>query len=164
MTKPRAPDSIEDAVVQSVALLGANTIAMVLSANAGGQTVSESLITKWGDPEAPQRIPLHYALAIEQLLVKTQHPPIFTELFNRLQPLPPAAPEPAPNPLREAIHAVSRATELMEGIDRAMLDGQLDRGELNKIEHRTHAAQKQIARVRRVVRSLLDLPATRGRG
>ena len=163
MTKLRAPDSIEDAVVQAVALLGANTIAMVLSANTGGQTVSESLLTKWGDPEAPQRIPLHYALAIETLLIKTQHPPIFTELFQRLQ-APKAQPEEKPDPLREAVRATSRATDLLEGIDRAMIDGRLDKGELNKIEHLTHAAQRQLARVRRVLRSILDLPPTRGRG
>lgn len=154
MSKLRRPDSVEDAVVQAIALLSASTIAMALSAR--GLRVSESLVAKWADFDAPQKPSLEQALALEGLLIKTGHAPIFVDLFTRLQPLPPetAAAEPQPlDPVREAMHVTSQAATLMEKVDRSMVDGVIDRAELGSIDKLLAATQRQTARLRRVIRS-----------
>lgn len=154
MTKLRTPDSIEDAVKQASALLGDETIAAALTNRLLGVTVSASLVGKWSNAEAPQRIALHQALAIEALLVESGHAPIFVELFTRLLPTPPTPDEEAPDPLREAMRATSTAADLMEGVDRAMVDGRIDRAELGHLDQLTHKVQRQIARLRRVIRAV----------
>jgi hypothetical protein len=154
MTKLRTPDSIEDAVKQAAALLGDETIAAALTNPLLGATVSASLVGKWGNPEAPQRIALHQAIAIEALLVEAGHAPIFVELFTRLLPAPPAPDEERPDPLREAMRATSTAADLMEGVDRAMVDGRIDRAELGRLDQLTHKVQRQVARLRRVIRAV----------
>lgn len=154
MTKLRAPDSIEDAVLQAAALLGDQRIARALSFPALGVTVSASLVGKWSNAEAPQRIALHQALAIEGLLVEAGHAPIFIELFARLAPAPAATAEEAADPLREAMRATGTAADLMAGVDRAMVDGRIDRAELGRLDQLTHKAQRQIARLRRVIRAV----------
>jgi hypothetical protein len=160
VTKLRAPDSIEDAVTQAIALIGSETLSMALTAI--GLRASPSLIVKWSDIDAAQTPSLAQALAIESLLIKTGNAPIFVDLFVRLQPMPMAAiPEERPDPVREAMRATSAAVELMEKVDGAMIDRRINRAELNAIEKCTHAAQRQIARLRRVVRSALDLPKAR---
>lgn len=159
MTKLRTPDSIEDACTQASALLGAETIAMVLSAK--GLRCSASLVTKWCDGDAPQTPSCEQALALDQLLIKTGHEPVFLELFTRQRPQAMAAEPAAPNPVREAMAAVKNATDLMVAVDQAMIDGKLQRHELNHIEKQTNAAQRQLARLRRCVRAALDLPKAR---
>jgi hypothetical protein len=160
LRKLRTPDSIEDAVKQASALLGNDAISTALTAI--GLRASPSLIDKWSDIDAAQTPSLAQALAIETLLIKTGNAAIFVDLFVRLQPLPPAAlVEARPDPVREAMRATSSAVELMEKVDAAMIDGRLSKGELTSIEKCTHAAQKQIARLRRVVRAALDLPPAR---
>ena len=158
--KLRQPDSIEDACKQAAALLGSQAISTALCAI--GLKASSSLIDKWGDMDAAQTPSFAQVLAVESLLIKTGHAPIFVDLLQRLQPQM-ATPEPEQNPLREAMRATKTAADLMEGVDKAMIDGRIDRGELNRIEHLTHAAQRQLARVRRIVRAALDLAPTRGR-
>ena len=133
MTKLRAPDSIEDAVKQAEALLGAR--------------VSESLISKWGDPEAPQRIGLHQAIAIETLLIKTGHAPIFKELFDRLLPLPPEG-EPE-SPVSGAMRTTSEAPQLMDRVDQAMADGRLQPHELIGLRAAVERLQKRVAKFKR---------------
>jgi hypothetical protein len=161
MTKLRTPDSIEDACKQASALLGNDAISTALCAI--GLKASPSLIDKWGDMDAVQTPSLAQALALENLLIKNGHARIFGELFDRLLPQQ-AQPEREPcDPLREAMRATGHAATLMEQVDKAMIDGRIDRGELNRIEHLTHNAQRQLARFRRVVRAALGAAPTRGK-
>jgi len=150
--KHRTPDTIEDAVALAIGLLGAAAISREIG-------LSASLIVKWSDPDNhANRIGLHQALAIEAMLVREGHAPVFLELFARLAPVPPAPSEEAPDPLREAMRATSAAAELMDRVDRSMIDGIVDRHELGRIEQATQTLQRQIARLRRVVRKAMDQP------
>lgn len=149
MTKLRAPDSVEDAVKQADALLGTGVISLALTLPRLGVSVSESLVGKWGDPEAPQRIGLHQALAIEQLLIKTGHAPIFGELFKRLLPTEEAAE--AEDPVRAAMHTTRDAAQLMDRVDVAMVDGQLSPHEIIGLRAATAELQKKIAKFRRTL-------------
>jgi hypothetical protein len=161
MTKLRTPDSIEDACKQAAALLGNEAISTAL--NAINLKASTSLIDKWGDMDAVQTPSLAQALAMESLLIKTGHDKIFGALFDRLLPQPPKPEETPCDPLREAMRATGCAVDLMEQVDRSMIDGRIDRAELNAIEKITHRAQQQIAKVRRVVRAALGVAPIRGR-
>lgn len=146
--KHRTPDTIEDGVALAIGLLGAAAISREIG-------LSSSLIVKWSDPDNhANRIGLHQALAIEKMLVDVGHAPVFVELFTRLLPAPPAPEDEAPDPLREAMRATSTAADLMEGVDRAMVDGQIDRAELGRLDQLTQKVQRQIARLRRVVRAV----------
>lgn len=150
--KHRTPDTIEDAVALAIGLLGAAAISREIG-------LSASLIVKWSDPDNhANRIGLHQALAIEAMLVREGHAPVFLELFARLAPVPPSPSEEAPDPLREAMRATSAAAELMDRVDRSMIDGIVDRHELGRIEQATQTLQRQIARLRRVVRKAMDQP------
>jgi len=150
--KHRTPDTIEDAVALAIGLLGAAAISREIG-------LSASLIVKWSDPDNhANRIGLHQAMAIEAMLVREGHAPVFLELFARLAPVPPSPSEEAPDPLREAMRATSAAAELMDRVDRSMIDGIVDRHELGRIEQATQTLQRQIARLRRVVRKAMDQP------
>ena len=150
--KHRTPDTIEDAVALAIGLLGAAAISREIG-------LSASLIVKWSDPDNhANRIGLHQAMAIEAMLVREGHAPVFLELFARLAPVPPSAEEEKPDPLREAMRATSAAAELMDRVDRSMIDGIVDRHELGRIEQATQTLQRQIARLRRVVRKAMDQP------
>ena len=150
--KHRTPDTIDDAVALAIGLLGAAAISREIG-------LSASLIVKWSDPDNhANRIGLHQALAIEAMLVREGHAPVFLELFARLAPVPPSPSEEAPDPLREAMRATSAAAELMDRVDRSMIDGILDRHELGRIEQATQTLQRQIARLRRVVRKAMEAP------
>lgn len=150
MTKLRTPDSIEDAVKQADALLGAGAIAAALSNPALGMRVSESLVTKWGDPEAPQRIGLHQALAIEMLLVKTGHAPIFLELFKLLLPAEPVG-EASETPVAAAMRTTSEAAQVMDRVDAAMADGALQPDEVISCRAAVERLQKRIAKLKRTL-------------
>lgn len=146
--KHRQPDTIEDAVALAIGLLGAAAISRQIG-------LSASLIVKWSDPDNhANRIGLHQALAIEVMLVEAGHAPVFVELFTRMLPAPPAPEEDMTDPLREAMRATSTAAELMEHVDRALVDGQIDRAELRRLDELTHKVQRQVARVRRVIRAV----------
>ena len=150
--KHRTPDTIEDAVALAIGLLGAAAISREIG-------LSASLIVKWSDPDNhANRIGLHQAMAIEAMLVREGHAPVFLELFARLAPVPPSPSEEAPDPLREAMRATSAAAELMDRVDRSMIDGIVDRHELGRIEQATQTLQRQIARLRRVVRKAMEAP------
>ena len=156
MTKLRSPDSVEDAVKQAGALLGDEVIALALSNPMLGVTVSKSLVEKWSNSEAPQRIGLHQALAIEALLIKTGHEPIFAELFERLKPRD-AQPDGDADPVHAAMHTTRDAALLMDKVDRAMVDGRLSPHEIVQLRAATSVLQKRIARFRR---SLVARPAS----
>lgn len=162
MTKMRTPNSVEDAVTQACALLGKDVIAMVLTTP--HRTVSEGLVAKWGDPDDPaHRISLIDAVLIEQLLIKTGNEPVFVELFAQLQPKT-YTEEPAPDPLREAMRATKSAADLMEHVDSAMIDGRIDRGELAHLEQLTSAAQRQLSRLRRIMRAAQQHGGSKSKG
>ena len=150
MTKLRTPDSIEDAVRQADALLGAGAISVALSSPALGMRVSESLITKWGDPDAIQKIGLHHALAIDLLLIKAGHAPIFIELFKLLLPMEPAA-EADETPVVAAMRTTSEAAQVMDRIDQAMADGQLEPHEVITCRAGVERLQKRIAKLKRTL-------------
>lgn len=146
MTKLRVPDSIEDAVHQAIALLGAETLSMALDAR--GIRASVSLITKWADPDAEQRIGLHHALAIETLLLKAGHGPVFVKLFERLGS--PVEGE-AASPLSAAIGVTSEAARLMEQVEAAMGDGTLDPFEVVTLRAKAAELNKRLARLLRTL-------------
>lgn len=154
MTKLRVPDSIEDACTQAKALIGADAIATALSAI--GLRCSESLVDKWCDMDAAQTPSLAQALAMEGLLIKSGHAPIFSELFLRLLPRPRiSAAEENEHPLRVAMKVTANAVELMEKVDVAMVDERIERHELTAIEKLTTRCQQHIARLRRAVQKRL---------
>jgi hypothetical protein len=147
MTKLRAADTIEDAVSQAIALLGTGPISLALSSPTHGQTVSESLIRKWSDPEMPHRIGLHHALAIEMQLVKTGNTPVFGDLFNRLVP---RDPEGAPARLvSEAMHTTADAASFMTQLGEALDDGELDAAEKQALRSAVEKVQKRLAVLKR---------------
>jgi len=158
MTKLRAPDTIEDAVAQAIALLGTGAIAAALSSPALGMRVSDGLVTKWSDPEAPQRIGLHQALAVELLLVRTGHAPIFIELFRRRLPVEPEAAADEETPLAAAMRTTSEAAQVMDRVDRAMADGALQPHEVISCRAAVERLQKRIAKLKR---TLVFKPAPR---
>jgi hypothetical protein len=146
MTKLRKPESIEDACFQAAALLSAPTIAMVLSAR--GLRVSESLVGKWSDIDAPQTPSLEQALELERLLIKTGHAPIFGELFEQLRPPVDTLEEPL-DPVRLAMRTTVDAAKLMDEVGTAMKDGKITPQELISLRSATAKLQKGIARFRR---------------
>lgn len=142
MTKLRAPESIEDAITQSIALLGAGAISDALG-------VSESLIGKWSDPDdQAHRIGLHQALSLETLLVKTGHAPIFAELFDQIKPPAAYAAEPV-DPVHSAMRATIDAAHLMEKVAVARKDGVYTAQEVMDLRAAITALQKGIAKFRR---------------
>lgn len=146
--KHRQPDTIEDGVALAIGLLGAAAISRQIG-------LSASLIVKWSDPDnQANRIGLHQALQLEVMLVESGHAPVFVELFTRLLPAPPTPDDEAPDPLREAMRATSTAADLMEGVDRALADGRIDQAELRRLDQLTQKVQRQVARVRRVIRAV----------
>lgn len=153
--KHRTPDTIEDGVALAIGLLGAAAISREIG-------LSSSLIVKWSDPDNhANRIGLHQALAIEAMLIREGHAPVFVELFARLLPTPPAPDEEAPDPLREAMRATSAAADLMEGVDRSLMDGRIDRAELGHLDQLTLKVQRQVAKLRRVIRAVQARGKTR---
>jgi hypothetical protein len=148
MTKLRAPDTIEEAVHQAIAVLpgGAEFIASMLSSPTG-QKVSASLVTKWADPEAPQRISLGQSLALEALLLAAGHPPVFGELFRRLkfgvEPGNPAA------ALTTAMQSTESSADLMRAIREALQDGEFQPHEVAACKARLTALQKELGALNR---------------
>lgn len=147
MTKLRTPDTIEDAVHQAIAVLGVEAISRALSNPAAGVSVSMSLVPKWSDPEAPQRIGLHQALGVEALLLKAGHAPIFLELFRRLQ----VGTEPGDtaSPLESAVQATISAAELLKATRESLQDGVLQLHEVAGVKARLAALQRELAALNR---------------
>ena len=147
MTKLRTPESIEDAVHQSIAVLGDDAIARGLTNAAAGVTVSTSLVAKWSDPEAPQRIGLHQALGVELLLIKAGHAPIFIELFRRLGVG--VDPGEAASPLESAVQAAISAAELLKATRESLQDGELQPHEVSTVKAKLTALQRELAALNR---------------
>jgi hypothetical protein len=147
MTKLRTPNSIEDAVHQSIAVLGDEAISRALTNQAAGVTVSTSLVAKWSDPEAPQRIGLHQALGVEALLLKAGHAPIFLELFRRLA----VGVEPGgqASPLESAVQATISAAELLKATRESLQDGELQPHEVSGVKSKLSALQRELAALNR---------------
>lgn len=163
MTKLRTPDSPEAALRQAIVFVGEEVIATALSNPTLGLKVEPSTVRQWADPDRPGHINLHQALAVDLLLRKAGHDPVFIELFKLQEP---AQAEPATgpmDPLRAAVQHVAHATELLQVVDKAKVDGRFDKHELAEIERVTFKAQKAIALVRRIVRALLDVAPTKGK-
>lgn len=68
---------------------------------------------------------------ISSLLIEAGHAPVFARLFARSMPsaAADAQSDAASDPLREAMRATSTAADLMQGVDRALVDGRIDRAE-----------------------------------
>jgi len=147
MTKLRAPESIEDAVHQAIALLGEQQI----STAAG---VSISLIRRWADPDDQgRRIGLHQALAIDGALVQQDHAPVFGALFEALA-APPA--EEAADPVAAAVRMTVEASEVMDWVDRCMADGVLQPHELITIRAKVAGLRKRIAKLLRTLHAKIE--------
>ena len=143
MTKLRAPESIEDAVFQAVALLGEPLI----EAAAG---VSASLVRKWSDPDdQAHRIGLHQALAIDEALVRAGHAPVFGALFDRTARGELQGED--GNPVAAALRMTVEATSIMDRVDQAMADGLLDSAEIVAIRAKVGALRKRISRLERAL-------------
>jgi len=137
MTKLRAPNSIEDAVFQAVALLGEEAVG-----KAAG--VSASLVRKWSDPDdQAHRIGGHQMLAIDKALRAEHHSPVFAALFLHLEN---GEPEGVPgNPVNAAVRMTVEASEMLDRVEKAWADGQLDRREIVSIRANAERLQKRIA-------------------
>lgn len=157
MTKLRAPDSVEDGMMQAIGVLGAETISMALAARLQGRKgFSASLMRKWADPEVENRIDMDAALEIDRLLTKSGHQPVFKPLFDRACE-PPAAytdDEAAANPLADAIKAAAGATRLLEDYHAKSADG-LDWYEIVQLRAKAQDIMKRLARL---VRALVVKP------
>ena len=158
MTKLRAPESIEDAVTQAIGLLGAETIAMALSSPTG-RSFSASLLRKWGDPDNhANRIDGASMLAIDALLLKSGHEPVFAPLFERQRPLTPDA---APgDPMALAIDAAVGAAKQLEAVRAAVQDGEFQYHEVAAIRAGLVALKRELARLDR---ALVVKPKGQGR-
>lgn len=144
MTKIRPPESIEDACRQTAALIGDDAISTALVAI--GLRASPSLIAKWSDPDTAQTPSLAQCLAMEKLLIKTGHAPIFTELFMRLQPV---HFEPAVEPIEGAMRATIGAAELMKAVRASVQDGRLEVHEVAGLKARLQKLQRELAALNR---------------
>lgn len=116
--KLRAPDTIEDAVVQAKALLGEGALVQALD-------VSGSLITKWSDhDDTAHRIGCHQALIADRLLIESGHMPVFAALFERQRPAPVMETEKA-DPVQLAMRATTDAAMLMDDTAKAAARGEI---------------------------------------
>lgn len=154
MIKIRPANSIEDAVTQACGLLGTETIAMALGARFG-RSYSASLVQKWSDADNDtHRIGLHHALAIDELLAKSGHAPVFADLFERLKPAIDVAPV---DPVHAAINTSVDAAKLLEAVTVAHQDGALEPHELVTIRASLTRLQQALAKFNR---SLVVRPKT----
>ena len=154
--KLRAPDTIEDAVVQAKALLGEGAIAHALD-------VSGSLIVKWSDhDDKAHRIGCHQALSIDLLLVEAGHVPVFVALFEAQRPAPVVVQEKA-DPVQLAMQATTDTAVLMEDVARAAARGEVASRHARRARGRSRdAARGQPSAV--ASRAHSAPPAVRGAG
>ena len=140
--KLRAPDTIEDAVVQAKALLGEGAIAHALD-------VSGSLIVKWSDhDDKAHRIGCHQALTIDLLLVEAGHMPVFVALFEAQRPAPVVVQEKA-DPVQLAMQATTDTAVLMEDVARAAARGEIAPAAVLQLRTEIARVQGDLAKLRR---------------
>jgi len=144
MTKLRPPESIEDACRQASALLGDEVISTALTTI--GLRASPSLLAKWSDPDAPQTPSFAQVRAIEMLLIKSGHAPIFCELLGGQHLAPVAS---AVDPVEGAMQATIGAAELMKAVRAALRDGHLAVHEVAGLKARLHGLQRELAALNR---------------
>lgn len=149
--KLRAPDTIEDAVVQAKALLGEGAIAHALD-------VSGSLIVKWSDhDDKAHRIGCHQALAVDLLLVEAGHVPVFVALFEAQRPGPVVVQEKA-DPVQLAMQATTDTAVLMEDVARAAARGEIAPAAVLQLRNEIARVQGDLAKLRRSLEKHAPLP------
>ena len=151
--KLRAPDTIEDAVVQAKALLGEGAIAHALD-------VSGSLIVKWSDhDDKAHRIGCHQALSIDLLLVEAGHVPVFVALFEAQRPAPVVVQEKA-DPVQLAMQATTDTAVLMEDVARAAARGEIAPAAVLQLRTEIARVQGDLAKLRRSLEKHAPLPVS----
>lgn len=146
MTKLRKPESIEAACIQAVALLGSDAISDALRVL--GLSASPSLIAKWGDPDAPQTPSFLQVRAMEMLLVKSGHAPVFVELLKG-EAIAPVASQ--VDPVQAAIQATIDAAAMLKTVRDAVQDGSLQVHEVAGIKAKLTAMQKALGELNRTL-------------
>lgn len=146
MTKLRTPDSIEDACRQAAALLGDAVISDALSAI--GLRASPSLIAKWADPDAAQTPSFAQVRAIEMLLLKAGHAPIFAELLKGAVLAPVASDV---DPVHAAIQATIDAADMLKNVRDAVQDGSLQPHEVAGLKAQLTKMQRALGALNRTL-------------
>lgn len=146
MTKIRSIDSVEDALMQAIGLLGLPRIIAVTGRKA-------SQVKAWSDPDDGRRaIPLACALLIDRELKADGHEPLFLAWFEtQMRGHAIAAGEAAESPVTAAMRTTSEAADVMDRIDAAMADGQLQPHELISCRAAVGSLQKRCARLMRTL-------------
>lgn len=140
--KLRAPDTIEDAIVQAKAMVGETAIGAALD-------VSGSLITKWSDhDDTAHRIGCHQALVIDRLLIEAGHAPVFAALFERQRPATAMVQEKL-NPVQISMQATTHVAVLMDDTARAMKAGEISPADAILLRAEAARLQKDLAQFRR---------------
>jgi len=140
--KLRAPDTIEDAVVQAKALLGEGALVQALD-------VSGSLITKWSDhDDTAHRIGCHQALIADRLLIESGHMPVFAALFERQRPAPVMETE-KDDPVQLAMRATTDVAVLMEDVSHAAARGEIAPAAVLQLRSEIARVQVDLGRLRR---------------
>lgn len=149
MTKPRVPQSIEDALDQACGLVGAKQVAAWLGK-------SESLVRKMADPDnSANRLHLDDALAVDRQLCAGGFPQVFAELVAASSETNArsGACATAGRPLPHAVRVVGDAADLLQSVQAAELDGTIDADEAARLLDDLDRLQKQIAPLRRAISS-----------
>ena len=142
--KLRAPDTIEDAIVQAVALLGKEAIAAPLD-------VSPPLITKWSDhDDTAHRIGGHHMLAIDRLLIEAGHVPAFLTLFESQRPAPVVCNEKA-DPVQLAMRATTDVAVLMDDTAKAAARGEISPASAILLRNEIARVQTDLGKLRRAL-------------
>lgn len=140
--KLRAPDTIEDAVVQAKALLGEGALVQALD-------VSGSLITKWSDhDDTAHRIGCHQALIVDRLLIESGHVPVFAALFEGQRPAPVVSTE-KQDPVHLAIAATTDVAVLMRDVSDAAARGEIAPSAVILLRNEIARVQVDLGRLRR---------------
>ena len=147
--KLRAPESVQDAATQAIALLGADAIATALTTPF--RSVSESIVRKWADPDADKRISFVDARAIDRLLLKTGHVAVFCALLELDRPAEVDPRGVTETPVAAALRMTAEAASLMDRVDQAMADGSLDGQEVQQLRTGVDRLHQRIGRFRRLL-------------
>ncbi len=144
--KLRKPDTIEDACTQAKALLGSEAISTALAAI--GLRASGSLIDKWCDGDAAQTPSFLQVRAMEMLLIKSGHAPIFIELLKGEAVAPVAS---QADPVAAAMQSCIDAAEMLKGVRDAVQDGSLQPHEISGLKAKLQRMQRQLAELNKTL-------------
>lgn len=145
MTKLRTPDSIEDAMMQAIALLGLTRICEIT-----GRKPSQ--VKAWSNPDDDLRnVPLLACGAIDRELQAEGHERVFTPWLDTFSGRRETRVS-TDSPLQLAIHCVTAAADTLEHTQAALADGVLDGhdrarlvGEVTKLRRQLGSFMRSLA-------------------